>query len=123
VTPAALVRKINFHVQVPPATVLLAEPGRCLLPTSSARTIITSPPPVAAHLDAEPRPAFLEMVGRLAAAYCPPLLSTDVVEVARSALVGRADRAMDEVETVARAALDVAVARPVEDTPHEDLQP
>ena len=94
-----------------------------LLPPLPARTAITSPRSSSAPLDAEPRPEFLEMVGRLAGTYCPPLLSTDVVEVSRSALVGRAGDEMCNVEIVARAALDAAVAEPGRRTPLEDLQP
>ncbi len=67
--------------------------------------------PPAARLDPEPRPEFLEMVGRLAGAYCPPLLSTDVVDAARSALLVQAGDDIDQVETTARLALDAAVAR------------
>lgn len=61
--------------------------------------------------DHHPRPEFLEMVGRLAGSYCPPLLSTDVVGIARAALVGQTEGDMDAVEVVARTALDVAVVR------------
>jgi hypothetical protein len=62
------------------------------------------------------------MVGRLAGAYCPALLPTDVVDVARSALTGRAGHEMDEVETIARAALDAAVDQPDDHDPLEVLQ-
>lgn len=78
---------------------------------------------LAAPLETEPRPEFLEMVGRLAGAYCPPLLSTDVVEVARSAHAGRASHEIGHVEVVARAALDVAVASSEGRTTSEDLRP
>ena len=75
----------------------------------------------AEHIDAEPRPEFLEMVGRLASVYCPPLLSTDVVNAARSAHNGRTADEMDQVETVALAALDAAVAQHQGATHLEDL--
>jgi hypothetical protein len=78
---------------------------------------------IAAPLETEPRPEFLEMVGRLAGAYCPPLLPTDVVEVARAALVGRAADEIGDVEAVARVALEAAVASSRDRTAPEDLRP
>jgi hypothetical protein len=77
----------------------------------------------ATHPDAEPGPEFLEMVGRLAGSYCPPLLSTDVIQAARSAQGGRGGEEMNGVESVARAALDAAVAQPAGRTACEDLRP
>jgi hypothetical protein len=90
---------------------------------TSARTTITPTYSATAHLDVEAPPAFLELVGRLTAACCPPLLSTDVVRVARSALVGHAESEMHEVEAVARAALDVVVVRPTDRTARDERQP
>jgi hypothetical protein len=106
----------------PPRPTAPARPGVRLSPTS-ARITITPTWSATAHPEAEPSPAFLELVGRLAAAYCPPLLSTDVVEVARWALVGHGRSAMDEVESVARAALDVVVSQPAARTPDDGRQP
>jgi hypothetical protein len=63
------------------------------------------------------------MVGRLAATYCPPLLTTDVVEISRSALVGSTGDAMSEVEAVARVALEAAATAPAHPVPLEDGRP
>lgn len=55
-----------------------------------------------------PHPELIGMVARLAGDYCPSLLSTDVVAVARSAFSGRGDSTLDEVEATAREVLDLA---------------
>jgi hypothetical protein len=73
-------------------------------------------------MGAEPRPEFLEMVGRLAGTYCPPMLSTEVIEIVRSAAAGRTAKDMDEVETVAAATLDAALVEPGAQPLVEDLR-
>jgi hypothetical protein len=62
------------------------------------------------------------MVGRLAGTYCPPMLSTEVIAIARSAAAGRTATEMDEVETAAAATLDAAVVEPVAQPQIKDLR-
>ncbi|MBB3326904.1 hypothetical protein [Microlunatus antarcticus] len=103
---AALARKFSFRVQAPPAP-RRPTPSKDIIASTRSTDLDLSAPPTT---DTEPRPEFLELVGRLSATYCPPLLTTEVVDASRAALVGRARGPLDEVEVLARSALDARLA-------------